>query len=314
MNNESESVGLRFPETEAKGTVRYFLIPLVEFLGILVPGAIFLLACMLALVLPLATVVDFLEGTPSRTTQQLYEFSKVLISPSFGTLIIIAIVSYVVGHLFFRQDPKHPDTCSFTRVKEQIGEEGPVRLCEDEKAFNRLNGLQNDHNLEFPYRYLHEYLTDRGMLHLAELIPWRGSDPTTYHLRTKHFLNILKIRLEFVFPNQYLRIQRNEAHVRLMSSMWYSAHALQFVAGCGACIGFLVFGASVNGKDSFYPSPYFGAWLIPCFIIITASVLKRNIEAFLHYQRIREIVFILEAAYFAKSLYPTFEFTEGENR
>jgi hypothetical protein len=301
-----------FPGTEIVGTVRDFIVPIVEFLGILVPGVVFIFAFIPALVVPLAkliTVIDrpFADNTHLLTSGLIAH----IVAPSFGTLFLLSILSYVVGHVFFRQDPKLPDERSFLRVKRTIGESGPVRLGENEKKYNADNNRPDEYNLEFPYRYLKEYLQERGMEHLARMVPWSGNDPTTYPLRTKHFINILKVRLEFLFPYQYLRIQRNEAHVRLMSSMWYAAKALFVVSLIGTCIGIVSSGISMAVSDSFvWPVPHFTGIVLPLLILILAATLKRQIEDFLHYQRIREVVFLLEAAYFANRLYPDIQFVE----
>ena len=218
MKSEAPKEESKIPQTDVRGTIRDFILPIVEFLGILVPGLIFIFAFIPAAIFPLASLLEVIELSPSQSMLLGKEIVIHLISPSFGTLFVLTVFSYVVGHLFFRQDPKIPDEHSFDRVKETIKEEGPVRLGTNEKEFNKKNNEPDKYNLEFPYRYLKEYLHDRGMYHLAEMIPWSGNEPESYPLRTKHFINVLKVRLEFLFPYQYLRIQRNEAHVRLMSS------------------------------------------------------------------------------------------------
>ena len=310
MTKNEHAKEMKFPETEVRGTIRDFILPIVEFLGILVPGVIFIFAFIPAVIVPLATMLQVVER-PTANIPLLNESLLIhLISPDYGTLFILTVFSYVVGHLFFRQDPKIPDEHSFKKVRETIKEEGPVRIGEKEKEYNKKNNLPNEHNLEFPYRYLKEYLQDRGMKHLANIIPWSGNDPKSYPLRTKHFINILKVRLEFLFPYQYLRIQRNEAHVRLMSSMWYAAKSLIYASSIGVFIGTISIVVSVIVSKSVWPVPYFISILLPIIVLVLAIALKRRIESFLHYQRIREVVFILEAVFFAKKVYPDFEFIE----
>jgi hypothetical protein len=293
-----------------RGTIRDFILPIVEFLGILVPGVIFIFAFIPAAIFPLAGLIDAVGQGSVQSVLMGKELFMLLISPSVGTLFVLAVFSYVVGHLFFRQDPKIPDEKSFGRVKETIKEEGPVRLGEAEKEYNRRNGLPDKYNLEFPYRYLKEYLLDRGMYHLAKMIPWSGNDPETYRFRTKHFINVLKVRLEFLFPYQYLRVQRNEAHVRLMSSMWYAGKTLIWVAVAGSVFGLLAVGVGIFNGAPAWPIPAMPNVIAPLVVLVFSLFLKRYIESFLHYQRIREIVFLLETAYFAHVVYPQFEFSE----
>ncbi len=314
MQTETRTEDLKIPQTDVRGTIRDFVLPIVEFLGILVPGVIFIFAFIPATIFPLASLLEVVGQDSFSGILLDKELFTHLISPSFGTLFILVVFSYVAGHLFFRQDPKIPDEHSFVRVKETIKEEGPVRLGKEEKGFNESKNQPNKYNLEFPYRYLKEYLSDRGMDHLAEMIPWSGNDPDSYRLRTKHFINVLKVRLEFLFPYQYLRIQRNEAHVRLMSSMWYAGKSLIWVASIGSIFGSLAVGITMFASKSAWPIPYVSSIIAPFLVLFLSLFLKRHIESFLHYQRIREIVFILETAYFAHDLYPQFHFSEGDSR
>lgn len=204
------------------GSMWDFLLPIVEFFGILVPGLFFLVLLVPALLMP---VVSFLEFARTGEAPS-FEIYRLIIGtikdPGWAISIIALISSYVAGHIFYRRDPKIPDERSFHRLSSGVEKHsGPVRICDAEVDFNRSNNEINPtaFNLEFPYRYLHEYLVDRGLSHLANFIHWRGNDPSTYSRRTKHFINALKVRLEFSFPYQYIRLQKNEAHVRLMSSI-----------------------------------------------------------------------------------------------
>ncbi len=277
------------------GSVFDFVLPVVEFLGILVPGSIFIFLLALTAIFPLVIVMKYLPD-PSIFTG---DFLPLIVKPGSFLYSTFLIFSYVIGHQFFRKDPKIPDEKSFEKVYKTIGETGPVRLGEHEKEFNRDNDTAGSYNLEFPYRYLGEYLIERGMDHLAKIVPWRGNDPKTYRFRSKHFVNLLKVRLEFYFPHQYTRIQRNEAHVRLMSSMWYVSSSLIYIS----LISFFVFSV-ITAIGMFYfsipiSSQIIAALISPILILIFSLLSKNSIESFLHYQRIREIIFILETAYFA---------------
>lgn len=303
------------PRVDLDGSIRDFILPIVEFLGILVPGMVFIFALFPAVVIPIATVLRLVEDTDVRLPIASESLVTTILSPSMGTIFLLAVFSYVFGHMFFRQDPKTPDQHSFNKVNgDELGEEkGPVRLCEKEQEYNKNHKphpLPNVHNLEFPYRYLHEYLTDRGMHHLAEMVHWKGNSPSTYILRTKHFINVIKVRLEFLFPYQYLRIQRNEAHVRLMSSVWYASNSLIVASIIGVSIGATCLAANIYTSNVILPNLYVSSIVYPAVVLIIAIYSKSNIESFLHYQRIREIVFILESAYFAKKLYPKYDFFE----
>ena len=205
MQSETRTAASEVPQTGVRGTIRDFILPIVEFLGILVPGVIFIFAFIPAAIFPLANLLEVIEQNSVQSALLGKELLTHLISPGFGTLFVLAVFSYVVGHLFFRQDPKIPDEHSFARVKKTIKEEGPVRLGKKEKDFNTKNNRPDKYNLEFPYRYLKEYLHDRGLYHLADMIPWSGNKPESYRLRTKHFINVLiKCVWNFYFPTSTL--------------------------------------------------------------------------------------------------------------
>jgi hypothetical protein len=82
---------------------------------------------------------------------------------------------------------------------------------------------------QFPYSHLYEYLTERGLKHIADYVPWRGNEEGSHGLRTKMFINLLKIRLHYMVPLKCGEIVRNEAHIRMMSSVWYAASALRWL-------------------------------------------------------------------------------------
>ncbi len=302
-----------------QGSLRDFILPIVEFLGILVPGVFFIFALIPAIIIPTATFLKIIEGVQVTTPIASDYLVKIILSPSAGTIFLLAIFAYVFGHVFFRQDPKIPDQKSFKKVNdsELCEEEGPVRMSEVEIAYNKEKNKKRkhkippkEHNLEFPYRYLYEYLDDRDMKHLANIVQWKGNDPTSYSKRTKHFMNVIKVRLEFLFPYQYLRIQRNEAHVRLMSSMWYASKSLIAASIIGSIIGSICVYTYWYTSGTGWPTPYIGSLVLPVAVLALAIYFKKKVESFLHYQRIREVVFILEAAYVAKKLRPEFDFFE----
>lgn len=191
------------------GNMWDFLLPIVEFFGILVPGLFFLVLLVPALLVPAVSFLEFVRTDEAPSFQIYVNIMSVIKDPGWVISTIALVTSYVAGHIFYRRDPKIPDEKSFHRLSAGVKKHsGPVRICEAEIDFNRSNNEKDPtaFNLEFPYRYLHEYLVERGLSHLANFIHWRGSDPSTYSRRTKHFINALKVRLEFSFPYQDRRL------------------------------------------------------------------------------------------------------------
>ena len=117
---------------------------------------------------------------------------------------------------------------------------------------------------------------------LAQFVTWSGSGNN----RTRH-LDLMKIALEFTFPEQSSRLARNEAHVRLVCSIWYACCHLIYLA----VIGILVAVVTNRWADP-YSVPYPAALLVPVLSLIVLIWIKRSIEQSLHLMRIREIVFV----------------------
>jgi hypothetical protein len=83
---------------------------------------------------------------------------------------------------------------------------------------------------QFPYSHLRCYLAKRQLASLATLIPWCPQKPETEQYKTKMFVNIIKIRLLSLNQNISKEVIRNEAHVRLATSVWYAATTLRYIS------------------------------------------------------------------------------------
>lgn len=306
MSSNQPVSGEKIPGQSTQGAILDFLLPIVEFLGILVPGLVFFALSIPSLAVPIIATLEFIRSGRAPQFHAFDLFIEILKNSTWALTTLILVGSYVAGHIFYRRDPKIPDERSFQRVPLKIRQNGPVRICAEEIEFNRKNGEKDpkEFNLEFPYRYLFEYLTERGLSHLTKFVRWRGNEPDTYPKRTKHFINALKVRLEFVFPYQYTRLQRNEAHVRLMSSVWYAMKALAPMSCIGFILATFLIVLTQMQVQTFWPIENIFILASPFLTGILALIVTREIELFLHYQRIREIIFILEAAYFAEKRYP----------
>jgi hypothetical protein len=159
-------------------------------------------------------------------------------------------------------------------------------------------------NADYPYIHLYRYLKGRSLEHLAELVRWGREGDQRFTGRTKAFINILKVRIEYFIPEKTGTIIRNEAHIRLMSSFWYICEFIKrmnllFIA-VGILLPLMMHVQDVIGKDVGEILGYlfklnFCAFLLTMMVIMTQNV----IEKFFHYQRIREIIFVLETIYTA---------------
>ena len=134
------------------------------------------------------------------------------------------------------------------------------------------------------------------------MVPWRAGGDQADH-RSKTYINLLKIRLTYHHPEKCGAVVRNEAHVRLASSTWYVARVLRLVGILAAVIVLCAFGRGLcleSGAHFLSVSyKYLPALIPPVFVLWMAVYCKRKIEEVLHYQRLREVCFVLETAYTA---------------
>jgi hypothetical protein len=149
-----------------------------------------------------------------------------------------------------------------------------------------------DVKVEYPYHFLFEYLDDRGFAHLSCLVPWRGVAGKNLTNRTKHLINLLKTNIQMADSDAAHLLSKNEAHIRLASSIWYTAtYILKFsILGILLCI-------SANLITWFtwhiIKMPFMVGILL---VVLLAILVKSAIEKSLHYQRCREIFLVLHTA------------------
>lgn len=278
----------------------------IDFLGSLVPGLFAIVLAGSVLYLS-TTVLRHSLRSQMRTVETLSpqtqnnivtEEPELWIGP-YGTTAISLVLAYVMGSIFYRQDPKIPDHLSARSIwKSTKSEEDRKRLAVQPKTHTAEDITLND--AQFPYLFLYEYLDRRGLNHLAELIPWKGTDPDTWKYRTKMFLNQLKIRLQFLVPSKCKDIVRNEAHVRMATSVWYATRMV--LATCAIAL-FLIFLACLvdylHNKSFVSNYTLNGVFAFDLLVLITTWSIKFYIQKFLHYLRVREVIYVLETAYFA---------------
>ena len=314
---------------------------LVDFFGCLIPGFVYLVFLFIIFFAPAAISHAIGKMAVSFNDQQIHRFM-----PFFATFIFL--FSYILGHFFYRLDPKNPDQESYWFVRDQLANSGPFREyynqgkkkfcvdCEqDGKCINYSNcpkiflnkkelkkelkinsykykNYKKKLKIEYPYNHLIDYLKERGFNSLVKLIPWNAED---HKKRSKHFINTLKIRIAVNSPNNYSAIARNEAHIRLMSSVWYMMKTLQkaCLLSFGLTVLIVITKADPIGKfRTLLNTDIYALFLIsPIILLVIFYFMLIKIKRFYHYQRIREIVFVLETAYFIDST-GTQIFLEGE--
>ena len=196
----------------------------VDFLACLIPGFIFLITASIIIIGPV--FIGFLHYFyPIGST----EFNNIFRSlhnlvDLFGIklwiYIGIALISYVVGHLLYRQDPKRPDYRSFLKKRKEV-------MGYNSWVIAKGDGVIRD-DIQFPYSNLKKYLRERNSEALSDAICWttRLAIEKGDKSRSKSFINQLKTRIHFFYPENTINIIKNEAHIRLASSMWYASKYL----------------------------------------------------------------------------------------
>ncbi|MHA2113543.1 MAG: hypothetical protein ACW98W_18920 [Candidatus Hodarchaeales archaeon] len=223
--------------------------------------------------------------------------------------IMFIAFAYVLGHLYYRQDPKIPNKKSFARLSKQIRKE--FNECRDEEKYKeKLKeelACTSEEDCVFPFPYFDEYLKRSGIEHLRKFIIWKNNIDN----RTKNYINILKVRLRFYYPDRCGAIIRNEAHIRFASSTWYVGRAVETICK----IGFIGISISFalnsllwlrlaktslrfNSIQEILPS-HIGVLVVTFFVYMSGRLFRRRVERVLHYQRQREVLFILETAWTA---------------
>ncbi len=295
-----------------KISVREFL---VDFFGALMPGTLFLMLLFVGLLLPTFVLLLSIESVFSDCEETLGfirntgVFIKDLSTVAHLSIFFLMLAtSYVIGTVFYRRDPKAPDYSSFITIAKKFApgeldtwvvlvkdkhaspdDSGSLPFIKDNNKISKTNVDKSD--VQFPYNNLKNYLKERGWEKLSNKITWDVNDDPSKSYRSKTFINALKIRLQIYCPEHCSTIIKNEAHVRLTSSMWYSSKALIFYSSLGLVFLFISMYISNNWQFILYPiSASIG-------VILFSWRVKKNSQHFLHYQRVREIFYVLETAF-----------------
>lgn len=296
----------------------------VDLLGSLVPGLLTVIMGGTAIALALATTHSAIFGSPVMADGFPGGLKDLVTGLHWEFATVMIVSAYVIGAVFFRQDPKIPDSASALHVwinskrKERNGlaVQSAIHLPpifdlrqDDDKlpmtlrirAYLRPNKYTKLLALDtqFPYLHLRCYLLARGLTHLIPLVPWCPDEKDSKMHRTKMFINVLKVRLLALFPNFSRDVIRNEAHVRLATSVWYASTALMYLT-----IGVLVLLATVAALSAQKQmhSSLFVAGSYSLLMLLFCIGMRHHLRKCIHYMRVREVIYVLETAYMAASI------------
>jgi len=147
----------------------------------------------------------------------------------------------------------------------------------------------NEEDCQFPYEHYDTYLLKRGELNLVEHTTWCKDKDS----RTKNALNSIKLKIQLKSKEAYNILVKNEAHIRMASS---SHRVVKLVWKIALCAIFISSGL-------LFPFEKFSYELIKCAIVISFMpistlivniFIQQSVTKFLHYQRLREIFFVIQ--------------------
>ncbi|HTH47418.1 MAG TPA: hypothetical protein VMB21_07905, partial [Candidatus Limnocylindria bacterium] len=97
---------------------------LIDFFGGMVPGILFILAGSFALGFPIHALLVAVSSSKQGSVLNVFDraTSAVKQTPSalwLGAFVIFALIAFVVGQLFYRNDPKTPDRRSFKKLAKE---------------------------------------------------------------------------------------------------------------------------------------------------------------------------------------------------
>lgn len=175
--------------------------------------------------------------------------------------------------------------------------------------------------VDYPYTHLKKYLEENGMSNLAQYVTWNSSDGR----KTKVFINEI---IDLLTENHYLgmkQVKKREAHIRFMNSAFHSQRILFFCASAVfAGVLFLFFirfiwlwhlnfpKVSFTIEDDgtivffFYKvfdyinrivayEDMFTIMCISAVYMVFYAITRRLVLGNYHYQRLHEIVYLLQA-------------------
>lgn len=209
---------------------------------------------------------------------------------------------------------KETKTKLYKETKTKSYEETKTKLVSHliEYIMNEL-ACNSATDCQFPYTSFNKYLEKRGKKELIYYAERWGKEEQ----RSKIHLNDLKLEIQMQDPNIYSVLQKNEAHIRMSSSSWNASCSLcwyisavfiillvgmffrgdfsEFMCGiiCGIIDGNLceiIYGIEkskgIISKDLLI--------LLPSIVsLLFVANTKNEIIKSLHYQRLREIFYVL---------------------
>ncbi len=300
-----------------KEILRFFSLGVINLLGIIFPGLMFIILFIMTVCLPVIPLLN-----------QLFPQGKVLLGwdtlnvifKGNGVLLIIMgfMFSYVLGYIIRLTTVDKLDSISAKKIFKQMGKDykknHAPRICE-KKDLRHAAIIEENWPFQggpfdkFPYLHLRSYLDKRGLTHLSKLVTW-SSDPSSEdgkgYQRSKKIINNYKIEVFYKSPQLSSIIEANEAHIRLTYGTWRVSKLFFRTALATFSILFIILG--LNAWTTLVALPIsFSQFSLILFLEFILAILlfdsKRRIEGDFHYQRIKELVELFTCIHLARENY-----------
>jgi hypothetical protein len=242
---------------------------LVDIFGAFIPGFAFVLLAIsmlgLASNLLYEVVSSLVENRNSIASWN--ETGKTLVTNSaaaFLGIVFVMVLSYLIGLFAMRCPVRRVDRISWWRTYGRglscvgISDEKLQTIMRSEAPENWINtALAAAHahkskkhiaeaaeKLEelyhaaarthgecfFPYSNLKSSLASKRLTELEKMVPWSADDKSTLPFCCVDFVDLMKLRIRTYFPAAFVELAKQEASVRILSSAWYLARSLSWLA------------------------------------------------------------------------------------
>ncbi len=285
--------------------LRILSLGIVNIIGIIVPGFLFVTLSIVCIVIPLFSVCIHLNNILPDIWPCFEWYSIIGVCELDKKLIVILvlIVSYVLGYVLRLGDIDHLDRKSAQHVWKIMSKEHAT-LQEDATKNDNWPYYPNDKYGRYPYLHTKSYLESRGLEEQAALVIWGDpSDTNKSPQRSKAIINKYKVDVLNKSPLLSGVIESNEAHIRLLFGVWQVAGIFTIFStvSLGICILAIV-GIYYNELQwCGTRSSYAIIGVVQGLLLITLLWIKTRIVHLFHYQRVRELTQILVCTNLVKS-------------
>jgi len=149
----------------------------------------------------------------------------------------------------------------------------------------------NENDCQFPYEYYDTYLIKRNELALVRHATWCKDKDS----RTKNAINAYKLKIQLKSKEAYNILIKNEAHIRMASSSYRVARTMLLIASIAMFIPPALLLPPSGATPLWELCKYMFVFIcMPLSILCLNAFIWYSVIEFVHYQRLREIFFVLQ--------------------